>query len=464
MEQATPRAPPPGLRKKVIFRNTFFGGNQPNLDAGECHLLANLDEVSPPVGADVSAIRLVISDNNSNLRNDEDDNTFSVNETSYDVYKENGQQVSDARTLEDSRYVSFKVTGLDPQRTYYFKTQLKVDGIWREDTKSTTYRKPKKYQTKRARTVRDADGSNDDAAPAGDGEDEIDLSDSDDIFDDSDSDDMVIAPAPAPTPPPPAAEPPAPAPATEELPPGDKNFRPEIERLEGVSAQDACEKLKELLEHQDLHKQKRGDIGEIIFAMLAPAEFEVNWNDVAIVGAHANNGVGDGGKDIIIKSVKRRDSEAVVIVDFKAWRDERRKVCAKDARSIAGALAVGIPGEKRGDIREGIVATNRTFTGPATQYKTAYNDTNSKSKVLLRDGTYLDDMIRRAIEDAEQGWKGNVGQFIEDVLCYLHHKRHIRYKPFADNPGLEERALVALSNTVGKLDFLFSPRWASLRR
>ena len=111
----------------------------------------------------------------------------------------------------------------------------------------------------------------------------------------------------------------------------------------------ACDKLlNEVLLHTGFeNNQQRGDVGEIIFAMIAPGCLRVDWEDVSIVGAHASGGQGDGGKDVIINGRNKK-----YIVDFKAW--SKNKVSAKDARSIGGALMA--TGDDNYDEFVGIVA------------------------------------------------------------------------------------------------------------
>ena len=162
---------------------------------------------------------------------------------------------------------------------------------------------------------------------------------------------------------------------------------------------------------------QRGDIGEHIFAMIAPAIFNVSWAQVSIVGAHEVLGQGDGGQDIRIEA-----PGTTIIVDFKAWAPNGPAVHAKDARSIGGALAA-ISTNK--PTRLGIVATNHGFTGAARRYATDYENNNVGTglRVELWDNAKLRTQMSRAI----QACPGGPGGFISDVLCYLDFKRLIDY-------------------------------------
>ena len=204
-----------------------------------------------------------------------------------------------------------------------------------------------------------------------------------------------------------------------------------------------------MLVHKGFKKQQRGDVGEIIFAMIAPACFDVHWGDVSIVGAHMSGGRGDGGKDVIINGRSKK-----IIVDFKAW--SRGSVNVKDARSIGGALMA----VDRDDYDEflGIVATNRTFTNSAVNY---VNDLNTNApgafKVQLWNGTKLRRKIKSAINNPSRskGWNENAGQFVTHVLCYLACERKIRVRP-RDEDEMERAQLTLLEKTdVESLGELF---------
>lgn len=202
------------------------------------------------------------------------------------------------------------------------------------------------------------------------------------------------------------------------------------------------------------NKNIRGDIGEIIFAMVAPAIFGVSWDKVKIVGAHSKRGRGDGGRDIIITDNKK---STTYVVDFKAWKEGT--VSAKDARSIGGALTAIRMNTNRG---VGIVATNRHFSDEAEQYKSDYN-TNAPQKfhqdkgstVELWDGKELKTQIALAInkDETDGGWDKTAIHFIADVLCYLDFKELIECEGAREDDSREK-----LKEKVGcELAKLFKP-------
>ena len=211
--------------------------------------------------------------------------------------------------------------------------------------------------------------------------------------------------------------------------------------------------LEDILFHEHVPNTiHRGNIGEVIFAMIATKIFNCSWSDVEIVGAHAaremRSGPGDEGRDIIIRVKPPR------IVDFKAWSTNGPRIGAKDARSIGGALgAMEITDE--GGI--GIVATNHDFTANAVRYRDDFNnysgDLHSKS-VELWNGGKLKDKIKSAIKK----WPGQSSGFITDVLCYLDKKELIKLTyPDGETGKKESQRELAQRAGVTNLGSLFNP-------
>ena len=137
------RAPKP----KVSDDNTLFEGRDPDVDAGECHMTA---ELSPPTGVDVTAIKLVCEVQNGK-------NYYAVPD--HDI------EVSGDEFIAHGSIVPFKLTGLG-QRRYRFATKIKVEGSWKGSGSTTKvdYRKKEcdAPPTKRQRTAQ----QHDQAAPA----------------------------------------------------------------------------------------------------------------------------------------------------------------------------------------------------------------------------------------------------------------------------------------------------------
>ena len=418
--QPHPAAPKPSRvsskQKKRKYADADFTEDGPKDDEYYC-------EAAVPHGDNMTAIKLVCERNHQ-----ENKKESWVEVESNCLVIEGGRFQHFAST--DERLVPFKVTGLEYGTKYRFSTQLKIDGSFREKSDPTG------RHTRQKPTSPGADvatiGTNPPQAQQT----------------------TAHAPAPAPT-----AAAPAPAPALDpDRQPGGKFHRPAIALLErDYTTGDACAKLLvEILEHQDLHKQRRGDIGENIFAMLAPAEFEVPFAAVAIVGAHECGGVGDGGKDVIIRDARNSHGFRIHIVDVKAWRTG--SVGARQVRSIGGALGVRIPGQtNKCKAKVAIVATNQDFSRPAEKYSNEFNANpdNGANKVLLWNEQKFKEMITgAATSDTEFGWDNNVAQFIKDVLCYLDHKELIYCEAARTNRA-------SLEAKVGcNLNDLFSPIWA----
>jgi hypothetical protein len=102
------RAPKPN----VSDDNSLFQGLGPDVDAGECHMTA---ELSPPIGVDVTAIKLVCE-----VQNDKG---------KYDEVPDREIEVSGDEPIAHGSIVPFKVTGLG-QKRYRFATKIKVEGSW----------------------------------------------------------------------------------------------------------------------------------------------------------------------------------------------------------------------------------------------------------------------------------------------------------------------------------------------
>lgn len=216
--------------------------------------------------------------------------------------------------------------------------------------------------------------------------------------------------------------------------------------------------LEDILFHQHVPNTiHRGNIGEVIFAMIATKTFNCSWGDVEIVGAHATrkmrSGPGDDGRDIIIRGNPPR------IVDFKAWSKNGPKIGAKDARSIGGALGA-IYEARNGGI--GIVATNHDFTENAKQYGKDFNECSKDSynkEVELWDGKKL----RKKIRDAIDAWEGGASGFIKDVLCYLDKKELIKLK-YPRGRAQAKESEDSLARKAGDLDRLFEQSLARADR
>ncbi len=139
----------PVPKPKVSDDNSLFQGRDPDVDAGECHLTAELPP--PPPGVDVTAIKLVCE-----VQNDKG---------KYDEVPDREIEVSGDELIAHGSIVPFKVTGLG-QKRYRFATKIKMEGNWTGSGSTTKvdYRKKEcdAPPTKRQRTAQ----QHDQAAPA----------------------------------------------------------------------------------------------------------------------------------------------------------------------------------------------------------------------------------------------------------------------------------------------------------
>ena len=126
--------------------NTLFEGRDPDVDAGECHMTA---ELSPPTGVDVTAIKLVCEVQNGKT---------------YVAVPDHDIEVSGDEFIAHGRIVPFKVTGLD-QKRYRFATKIKVEGSWRGIGKKTIVDRTKNCDAPASKRQRTAH-PNSRAAPA----------------------------------------------------------------------------------------------------------------------------------------------------------------------------------------------------------------------------------------------------------------------------------------------------------
>ena len=170
-----------------------------------------------------------------------------------------------------------------------------------------------------------------------------------------------------------------------------------------IQAAGCWELLEEVLKEPTLATTTKGDILEHIVKWVARSYYTVDDRAVKVEGAHATNGIGDGGKDVVVKRENERGGD--IVVDCKAY-EQGNPVKAKDVRSIMGALFC------HKGARLGIVVTTSRFTRAAEKAKETFNSLNKplhSMEIELWDGDLLCDKVNQAAE-------GNPAEWISKVL------------------------------------------------
>ena len=168
-----------------------------------------------------------------------------------------------------------------------------------------------------------------------------------------------------------------------------------------IQAAGCWELLEEVLKEPTLATTTKGDILEHIVKWVARSYYTVTDSAVKVEGAHATNGIGDGGKDVVVNREINRGGD---VIDCKAY-EPANPVTAKDVRSIMGALCC------HKSARSGIVATTSHFTRAAEEAKVTFNSLNKPKhsmEIELWDGDLLCDKVKQAAEESPASWISKV--------------------------------------------------------